>query len=196
MTHFPPNQWHEIHQGAIYWSPNFIEEPNANALYHELLESVDWQSDDITLFGKTMPIPRLQAWYGEKAYQYSNLVMKPKPWLPTLLSLKEQCEQIADTKFNSVLTNLYRDGNDSNGWHSDNEPELGLNPVIASLSFGEARTFHLKHRVTKEKLTFELTSGSLLIMAGELQQHWLHTVPKTKRPKSPRINLTYRTIID
>lgn len=196
MTHFPTNQWHEIHQGAIYWSPNFIEEPNANALYHELLESVDWQSDDITLFGKTMPIPRLQAWYGEKAYQYSNLVMKPKPWLPTLFSLKEQCEQIADTKFNSVLTNLYRDGNDSNGWHSDNEPELGLNPVIASLSFGEARTFHLKHRVTKEKLTFELTSGSLLIMAGELQQHWLHTVPKTKRPKSPRINLTYRTIID
>ncbi|WP_394246495.1 alpha-ketoglutarate-dependent dioxygenase AlkB family protein [Vibrio profundi] len=196
MTHFSPNQWHEINQGFIYWSPNFIEEPNADALYHELLESVDWQSDDITLFGKTMPIPRLQAWYGEKAYQYSNLVMKPKPWLPTLFSLKEQCEQIADTKFNSVLTNLYRDGNDSNGWHSDNEPELGLNPVIASLSFGEARTFHLKHRVTKGKLTFELTSGSLLIMAGELQQHWLHTVPKTKRPKSPRINLTYRTIID
>lgn len=121
--------------------------------------------------------------------------MKPEPWFPALLDLKQRCENVAKTPFNSVLANLYRDGNDSNGWHSDNEPELGPEPVIASLSFGEARLFHLKHKETKQKLSFELTPGSLLIMAGDMQQHWLHTVPKTKKTKSQRINLTFRSLL-
>lgn len=189
------NQWLELDNALIYWSPDFIKAEEAKLLYAALHQQVAWQSDNITLFGKTMPIPRLQAWYGEKSYSYSNLTMQPKPWFPLLFDLKTRCETVANCQFNSVLANLYRNGTDSNGWHADNEAELGKHPTIASLSFGETRKFHIKHRQTKEKYSFDLTPGSLLIMAEEMQQHWLHTVPKTKRPKDARINLTFRTII-
>ncbi|MGF1694424.1 alpha-ketoglutarate-dependent dioxygenase AlkB [Vibrio lamellibrachiae] len=194
--------WHSVPNGLLYWDPNFIDNDQAEALFGALRDQVRWRSDEITLFGKTMPIPRLQAWYGDASYRYSNLTMEPDPWLPILLDLKSQCEnvtngeQVANARFNSVLANLYRDGSDSNGWHSDNEPELGSQPVIASISLGETRTFHLKHKQTKQKYTFDLNSGSLLIMAGEMQKYWLHTVPKTKKPKTERINLTYRLISD
>lgn len=195
MMIFEPKKWHELPGGWIYWDPQFVSTEEASYLFGNLLQQIQWQNDDITLFGKTMPIPRLQAWYGDKRYRYSNLTMEPKPLLATLLDLKARCEQVAKTDFNSVLANLYRNGQDSNGWHSDNEPELGANPVIASLSFGETRKFHIKHRETKQRHTFDLTDGSLFIMAGNMQQCWLHSVPKTKQPKSERINLTYRYIL-
>ncbi|MCG7497845.1 alpha-ketoglutarate-dependent dioxygenase AlkB [Vibrio sp. Of7-15] len=187
-------KWHSLQGGKLYWDPQFIALEESYGLFESLREQIQWQRDNITLFGKTMPIPRLQSWYGDKRYRYSNLTMEPRPWLALLSDLKVRCEQVAMTNFNSVLANLYRDGNDSNGWHSDNEPELGEQPIIASLSFGETRKFHIKHKETKQKITFDLVSGSLLIMAGDMQRDWQHCVPKTKMPKSERINLTYRYI--
>ncbi|MGF1754629.1 alpha-ketoglutarate-dependent dioxygenase AlkB [Vibrio makurazakiensis] len=190
-----PNQWHDIENGRLYWAPNFIDAQEAAQLFAALQHELEWRSDEITIFGKTTPIPRLQAWYGDKSYRYSNIELTPKPWLPSLLPLKSACEKMAGTQFNSVLANLYRDGSDSNGWHSDNEPELGKQPIIASLSLGETRKFHLKHKTTKKKYTFNLVPGSLLIMAGDTQSFWLHTIPKTKLNKTARINLTFRSIV-
>ena len=164
-----PKIWHAVLNGWLYWDPHFIDQQEATQLYGRLRHTLQWREDEIMLFGQSMRIPRLQAWYGDESYRYSNLTMAPTPWLPLLLDLKSRCEVIANTGFNSVLANLYRDGNDSNGWHSDNEPELGAEPIIASLSFGETRKFHLKHKHTHQKYSFELNSGSILIMAGEMQ---------------------------
>lgn len=194
MGDLEPNVWHELPDSCLYWAPNFVTQEEASEFFRHFNEQIKWRSDNIILFGKTMPIPRLQAWFGDRDYRYSNILMQANEWSPKLLDLKRRCEQASGSKFNSVLANLYRDGQDSNGWHSDNEPELGKKPVIASLSFGETRRFLIKHRNTKQTHTFELSSGSLLIMAGKTQQHWQHTVPKTKRKKTARINLTFRYI--
>ena len=122
--------------------------------------------------------------------------MQPHPMTNTLLGLIEQIKLFDDNEFNAVLLNLYRDGKDSNGWHADNEKELGKNPVIASISLGEERFFHLKHRTQKEqRLKIALKHGSLLIMGGEMQHYWLHQIPKTAKKIAPRINLTFRNII-
>lgn len=185
-------RWISIPDGLLYWDPEFISKTESDQLFDVLRGDIKWKSDQITLFGQHHLIPRLQCWYGDAPYRYSNLTMHPETWLKDLVDLKARCEQVANSPLNCVLANLYRNGSDSNGWHSDNEPELGDSPVIASLSFGETRRFHLKHRQTKQKITIELTPGSLLIMAGKTQAHWLHTVPKTKKTKQERINLTYR----
>lgn len=185
-------RWVSIPDGLLYWDPNFISKKESDQLFTTLHQDIKWRCDQITLFGQRHFIPRLQCWYGDGPYCYSNLTMQPETWLNPLIELKSRCEQITNSPLNCVLANLYRDGNDSNGWHADNEPELGEQPIIASLSFGETRRFHLKHRQTKQKISFDLTSGSLLVMAGETQKYWLHTVPKTKKPKQARINLTYR----
>ena len=195
IMNLAPDSWHTVNNGRLYWSPNFIASNEADELFELLRNQVKWREDEIKLFGKTMPIPRLQCWYGDSPYKYSNITMQPEPWLPHLLELKQRCESVANSRFNSALANLYRNGQDSNGWHSDNEPELGTNPVIASLSFGETRRFHLKHKTTKEKITFDLASGSLLIMAGEMQKFWLHTLPKTKVNTGARLNLTFRNLL-
>ena len=147
-----------------------------------------------------MPVPRLTAWFGypDTTYSYSGITMTSQPWTPLLLELKSLVEaQVPSTAFNSVLLNLYRDGNDSVSWHSDDEPELGRNPVIASVSLGQARTFRLKHKVdrTIPPVEIELTHGSLLVMRDALQHHWKHELPKRKSPDlGPRINLTFRRI--
>lgn len=189
------NQWNELSGGHLLWLPNYFTSEQANAYHHQLLEQLAWRQDNIMMFGKQIAIPRLQAWYGDASYTYSNLKLEPLPWNPLLNSLKAHCEKVADSQFNSVLANLYRDGQDSNGWHSDDEKELGINPVIASVSFGAERRFLLRHKMTGEKVEFNLTSGSLLIMAGETQHHWQHTIPKTKRFVEPRINLTFRKVL-
>jgi len=155
---------------------------------------IDWQQDYLQMYGKRVAIPRLQAWYGDKDYSYSGMILTAKPWLPVLLELKQQVENKCQTPFNAVLANLYRDQNDTVGWHSDDEAELGKDPVIASLSLGDERNFQLKHKYSGEKLTIPLTSGSLLIMAGATQHYWQHALPRTKKVKSPRINLTFRQI--
>lgn len=165
-------------------------------LYDELAQQLDWSQDSIVLYGKPVLIPRLQAWYGDNGldYTYSQLTLTAKPWLPLLTELREMVQAKTGQHFNAVLANLYRDGNDTVGWHSDDEPELGENPVIASLSFGGERNFNLKHKISGEKLTIPLRSGSLLTMAGETQGYWQHCLPRTKKPKLPRINLTFRQI--
>lgn len=146
------------------------------------------------LFGRRIALPRLTAWYGEHGYRYSGIRHQPAPLTPTLAVLKSSIEAIAKRGFNSVLLNLYRDGRDSMGWHSDDEAALGPEPEIASLSLGAERRFHLKHRTSGDRLSLDLGHGSCLIMRGRCQACWQHQLPKTKRKIGPRINLTFRSI--
>ncbi|WP_328824532.1 alpha-ketoglutarate-dependent dioxygenase AlkB family protein [Thalassotalea algicola] len=181
----------------LNFEPNFLSSSQARQLFDTLQSSLNWRQDEIYVYGRAVAIPRLQAWYGDSGqeYQYSGLKMTAMPWTKELVDIKAKIEAVTGCQFNSCLANLYRDGSDTVGWHSDDEPELGAQPVIASLSLGETRNFQLKHKTLKEKLTIPLNSGSLLVMAGETQHAWQHCLPRTKRLKSPRINLTFRKII-
>ena len=181
----------------IVYHPNFIENTKADVLFKVLRHDIQWQQDFIKVFGKTYPQPRLTSFYGdqEKSYGYSNIVMKPHPWNPLLSQIKKDVETFCEQQFTSVLLNLYRDGKDSNGWHADDEKELGVNPVIASLSLGAERVFQLRHNVLKDqKLSLMLGHGSLLLMKGTTQHFWKHQLPKTAKPIGERINLTFRFI--
>lgn len=187
----------ELSDGDILWVKHFLSPDEANTLMASLLDTIPWRQDSIRIAGKDTPIPRLQAWFGDEGlvYTYSGLTLQPNPWLPELEALKHRIEDYSDTHFNSLLANLYRDENDSVGWHADDEPELGENPVIASLSLGETREFALKHRDhPHQKVRLDLRNGDLLIMKGALQHHWLHQLPKAKTHCDPRINLTFRRI--
>lgn len=189
---------YQLPNADLLWKPNFIEESEANTLFQQLYETTPWQADKITVYGKEYDQPRLTCLYGNegKSYQYSNIWMHPHPWNPLMFYLREKVEEFCQHSFTTVLCNLYRDGNDSNGWHADNEKTLGVNPVIASLSFGATRSFHLKHNQLPDvKKTFELSNGSLLVMKGETQHFWKHAIPKTKKEVGPRINLTFRTLV-
>ncbi|MDB5950570.1 MAG: Alpha-ketoglutarate-dependent dioxygenase AlkB [Massilia sp.] len=168
--------------------------PNGEVLARLIAETA-WRNDVITVWGKQHPQPRLTAWHGEAAYAYSGIRLEPLPFTPLQQVLRAAVEEVSGRRFNSVLLNYYRNGRDSMGMHSDNEPELGRDPAIASLSFGAARTFVLQHKVTKERLRIDLTDGSLLLMAGSLQQNWLHGIPKISRAAGPRVNLTFRYIV-
>ncbi|MDN3652160.1 alpha-ketoglutarate-dependent dioxygenase AlkB [Thalassotalea ponticola] len=181
--------------GQLIYYPNFLHRL-APHLFTALEEQLSWHQGQIKLFGKMVTIPRLQAWYGDAdaVYRYSQVALQPQPWHWLLSGLKYHCQQVANQRFNSVLANFYRHQQDSMGWHSDNEKELGQQPVIASLSFGCERSFCLRHNITGEKHQLALKSGSLLIMRGALQQQWQHAVPKSRRPMSGRINLTFRFI--
>ena len=165
--------------------------------FESCLHDLDWETGFITIFGKTHQIPRLQAWYAdnEVEYTYSGKKLQRHNWSNLLLEIKEKIENITSFKFNSVLANLYRDGNDSMGLHSDDEKELGKNPVIASLSLGETREIYFKHKNKKLNLVIPQASGQLLLMHGKTQQYWKHEIKKTKKIKKPRINLTFRNII-
>ncbi|MEZ4793193.1 MAG: alpha-ketoglutarate-dependent dioxygenase AlkB [Gelidibacter sp.] len=181
----------------LVYIPDFYSVNNANYHFQFLKDHIPWQQDVITLFGKTHKQPRLTSLFAtnEEPYRYSNIKMTPHQFPEHLLLIKSDVERAANHQFTSVLLNLYRNGSDSNGWHADNEKELGKNPVIASISFGEPRVFHFKHRtLKKEKHKLLLQHGSLLIMKGEMQHYWLHQIPKTKRKIGARINLTFRTI--
>ncbi len=176
----------------------FFSREECERLWPALLAETAWGQGEITIYGKRYPEPRLTAWYGEegKRYSYSGIVLDPRPWTPLLAGIRARVEAAAGAAFNSVLLNLYRDGRDSNGWHQDNEPELGRNPVIASVSFGATRRFHLRHRIRRElpRIDLDLADGSLLVMAGATQHWWQHQIPKTSRPVGARINLTFRVI--
>jgi len=190
-THF------NVPDAEIVYYPHFFEEQKAEELFKELLQTIPWQQDDIKVFGKVHAQPRLTALFGNdgKSYAYSNINMQPNPWNPLLLELKNKITTLCKTEFTTVLLNLYRDGKDSNGWHADNEKELGTNPIIASLSFGAARYFHLQHNSIKEmKIKLLLEPGSLLVMKGTTQHFWKHQIPKTAKTVTPRINLTFRVI--
>jgi alkylated DNA repair dioxygenase AlkB len=183
----------------VQWMPALFTEAEAAAAFDALSGSIEWRQEEILIFGKRMAQPRLTAWYGDADahYRYSGLPLTPHPWTKLLLQLRHRVENVTRAQYNSVLLNLYRDGNDSMGWHSDDEPELGGEPVIASLSFGQPRLFQLKpkKRDGSKTVRIELASGSLLVMRGQTQRNFLHAVPKSSRIHAPRINLTFRMIV-
>lgn len=182
----------------ITYHPEFFNHEKANWYFNRLLETIPWQQDNITVFGKTYKQPRLTALFAnnQKPYTYSNITMYPLVFTNYLINIKTKIEQEIQNNFTTCLLNLYRDGNDSNGWHADNEHELGKNPIIASVSLGAERLFKLKHKTNKNlKKDVVLEHGSLLLMSGKTQHNWLHQVPKTKKIVGKRINLTFRIII-
>ncbi|GAB1857094.1 alpha-ketoglutarate-dependent dioxygenase AlkB [Flavobacteriaceae bacterium MHTCC 0001] len=191
------NQQLDLKDADVIYYPNFFSENEADTYYKKLLTTIEWQQDTIKVFGKTYDQPRLTAFYGNnnKPYSYSNITMYPKMFKGDILQIKHIIEEALKIEFTSCLANLYRDGKDSNGWHADNEKALGKHPTIASITFGEERPFHLKHKndtSLKEKIT--LKHGSLLVMQGATQDNWLHQIPKTTKKIAPRINLTFRII--
>jgi alkylated DNA repair dioxygenase AlkB len=186
-----------LRDATVVYYPNFISVKYASEVFQKLLKETAWREDTIKIYGKVYKQPRLTALYGEegKSFSYSGITMSPSKFTSLLYNLKTLIEKETNIKFNTVLLNLYRDGNDSNGWHSDDEKELGDNPVIASLSLGAKRYFHLKHKKDKElKFKIPPEHGSLLLMKGTTQHYWLHQVPKSKKVTEPRINLTFRLI--
>ncbi len=184
--------------GLLCHLPQFLAPDEASVLLGQLTASLDWQQHRLKLFGRERLTPRLCAWYGDAGarYGYSGQALEPLPWTAPLAALRQRLEAALGFTFNSVLANLYRDGADSMGWHSDDEASLGPQPVIASLSLGATRRFVLRHRRRRDlkTLTLALEHGALLVMAGDTQRHWHHAVPKTRQPVGTRINLTFRQV--
>jgi alkylated DNA repair dioxygenase AlkB len=186
-------EWIDIRDGGrLLYEEGFCSSREADALFTWLRSEVPWRQETV----RGNPLPRLNAWFADAGlrYSYSGLSHLGSGWLPHLAEIKQEVEAASGASFNSLLLNLYRDGKDSIGLHTDAEPELGENPVVATVSFGSERTFVLKHRATKETLNYRLGHGSLLVMGGTLQHHWLHAVPKTEELVGERISLTFRFI--
>ena len=185
-----------IPNGEYIYLPDFFTKSESDKYFQVLKDDILWKQESMNMYGKQVMFPRLTAWYGDnnKPYSFSGITLRPHSWTKELLEIKNKIEPIANTQFNSVLLNQYRNGNDSISWHTDAEKELGLNPIIGSVNFGATRKFQLRHIETKEKIEIELTHGSLLIMQGELQHFWQHQVPKTAKKVNERINLTFRVI--
>lgn len=184
-------------EGELYYLPEFYAKDKADACFEQLFRTINWQQERLFIFGRWVLVPRLMAWYGDSdaTYRYSGVDHQATPWLPLLSELRIELQSYCQHRFNSVLANLYRNGQDSMGCHADNEQELGSTPLIASLSFGDCRLLRFKHCQSGQKHEIELKHGDLLIMAGKLQAYWKHELPKTRIPKQPRINLTFRQII-
>jgi alkylated DNA repair dioxygenase AlkB len=185
--------------GEVYYYPEFFSKEESNELFRTLFATVNWKQEPIKLFGKEVMQPRLTAWYADEgiAYSYSGITMTGEVWNKELLLIKRKVEELAGVPFNSALLNLYRHGNDSMGWHRDNESELGINPVIASVSFGANRKFQVRTYKDKSNLlTMQLNTGSCLLMKGETQHYWEHRVPKITQPVLPRLNITFRRVIN
>jgi alkylated DNA repair dioxygenase AlkB len=172
-----------------YW-PGWVAGPDV--LFEQLRAGLAWEQHEITLFGRTVPTPRLTAWVGDAPYAYSGVVNQPQPWPSALAELRDRLQAEVGCALNSCLANLYRDGSDSMGYHSDDEPELGPRPVIASISLGARRTFTLRHRASRQRWSWGLGEGDLLVMRDDAQSDYAHAVPKTTRPVGPRMNLTFR----
>jgi alkylated DNA repair dioxygenase AlkB len=186
-----------LENDALDWRTAKWKELTSEQLAAIRFANILWKQDSIKLYGKIIPLPRLTAWYGDsgKSYTYAGIKSEPNEWNKGLLYLKQEAERLADVEFNSVLLNWYRDGEDYLNWHADDEKELGLNPVIGSVNFGETRDFLLRRNVdASQKITLPLKHGTLLVMRGELQHHWQHSVPKRKRVNGSRFNLTFRRI--
>lgn len=182
----------------IEYFPAIFNHSESDALFRELLETTGWKREQVKIFGKTHFSPRLIAWYGAPGvtYAYSGLTLAAQGWLPPILQIKSRIERTLAVSFNSVLLNYYRDGADSMGRHSDDETALGPEPIIASVSLGGTRVFHLQHKTEPQyKIAIPLSHGDLLFMAGLTQRNYVHWIPKTKRPVAPRINLTFRNVL-
>ena len=188
-----------IADGEVYYSHKLELGCDDNEALDRLIADVPWRQESILVWGKMYLQPRLVAWYGDSGsdYTYSGITLTPLPWTDLLLEIKRTIETVTEASFNSVLLNYYRDNRDSMGFHSDDEPELGLRPVIASLSLGEERTLILKHKLNKlaKPVRLKLASNSLLLMKGETQRYWTHGIAKESRKCGPRINLTFRRIV-
>jgi alkylated DNA repair dioxygenase AlkB len=188
-----------LEDGEYWFMRDFLSLDQALRYEASLLNTIEWKQEEVYVFGKKYKEPRKTAWYGDEecVYSYAGKTNHPTPWTDELVQLKTEIEAlIPGTSFNSVLLNQYRDGNDKMGWHSDNEKELGKNPIIASLSLGATRFFDLKHkRIKSLKKRLELPTGSLFIMCGSTQENWLHQVPQQKTIRELRINLTFRQLI-
>jgi alkylated DNA repair dioxygenase AlkB len=193
----------ELPDAEILLWPQALAPAEADALFTALRARIDWQQEEILVFGRRQRVPRLVAWHGDPgaSYVYSGTAHAPVPWGPELLALRRTVENLTGHPYDSVLLNLYRDGRDGMGWHADDEPELGVDPVIASVTLGTVRRFRLRHRRRRDDgaaladTTLELGHGSVLLMAGPTQHHYLHCVPKTARPVGERINLTFRRVV-
>ena len=187
-----------IQDGRLRLYPHLFSSVERETFLIQLKENINWQQEEIKLYGRKIPLPRLTAWFGDegKTYTYSGIAVEPKPWTPTLLEIKNRIERVSNVIFNSVLLNYYRNERDSVSWHSDDEHELGKDPIIGSVSFGDVRTFQLKHKTntTIKGQSINLPDGSYLEMSGPTQHHWLHQIPKRTRKIGPRINLTFRII--
>lgn len=189
----------DLPDAEIYFYRAFFSKEESDRYFAELLNETPWRQEQIKWYGKMMDLPRLTAWYGDqgKAYRYSGITVEPNAWTPTLLAIKHAIEKETGATFNSVLLNRYRSGRDSVAWHCDDEPGLGPEPVIGSVSFGETRPFNMRHkRRSDAKTKIELSHGSYLLMKGRTQESWLHEIPKTTRSLGERINLTFRTIVE
>ncbi|MBT8316147.1 MAG: alpha-ketoglutarate-dependent dioxygenase AlkB [Lutibacter sp.] len=184
--------------GTVNYYGKLFNKNEADHLLKKLLTTIEWKNDEAIIFGKKIITKRKVAWYGDKEYEYtySKITKSALNWTPELLELKNMVEQQTNESFNSCLLNLYHNGNEGMEWHSDNEKKLKNNGAIASLSFGAERKFAFKHKISKEKVSFILEHGSLLLMKDETQKHWLHKLPKTTSINTPRVNLTFRTIIE
>ncbi len=184
-------------EGELFLIRGFYPANEADSTFQSLLNSLAWQTEHIFMFGRSVQVPRLMCWYGDPdaVYCYSGVRHTPSPWTTGLKTIKHDIEAVCQTSFNSVLANLYRNGQDSMGCHADNEKELGRNPMIASLSLGDSRLFRLQHNRRRQKIDLILEHGDLLIMSGVLQHHWKHSLPKTRQVKTERINLTFRQIL-
>jgi alkylated DNA repair dioxygenase AlkB len=181
----------------ITYLPGFFPAPERDCLSDALLATTAWRQDSFRVYGRETPIPRLNAWYGDpgRVYTYSRITLEPLAWTAPLSAVRARLQAATGQTFNSVLLNLYRDGRDSVAWHADDEPELGPEPFIASVSFGATRTFQLRSRLDRTRRhSLALEDGSVLLMSGPTQRHWMHQVPKTSRLVGPRLNLTFRTV--
>ena len=190
---------YDLPDAEIRYFPTFFTPSKADFLLDQLLRTIEWKQNTIKMYGKENPVPRLEAWYGDKgkSYAYSGIKMEPRPWTDDLLFIKKSIEAKAGVIFNSVLINYYRNGQDRVAWHSDDEKELGQNPIIGSVSLGAERNFKLRHKHYKsndQKEQIILNHGSFLLMEGTTQHNWMHEIPRTAKPIGPRINLTFRII--
>lgn len=180
--------------GSAWYRPGFV--PDAEGLEDSLMQAIPWQHDQVRMYGRVIITKRKVAWYGDAGavYKYAGIPREPLAWLPELEMLRDKCSSICGETFNSCLANLYHNGSEGMGWHRDNEPDLVKHGCIASVSLGAVRRFDFRHRKTREKISVVLEPGSLLVMAGEIQDHWEHQLPVARRILEPRINLTFRTV--
>jgi alkylated DNA repair dioxygenase AlkB len=184
--------------GIVNYYGKLFSREKANFYRDTLLNAIEWKNDEAIIFGKLIITKRKVAWYGDSPfeYSYSNTTKKALSWTPELLELKAFIEKKTGETFNSCLLNLYHTGNEGMAWHNDAEKDLKKNGAIASVSFGAERKFAFKHKDTKETISLILEHGSLLVMKDTTQSHWLHRLPPTKTISKPRVNLTFRTIVE
>ena len=186
------------YDGTLLYVPNFLATEEAKFYFDTFLDNINWEHDRLFIYGKEIITPRKVAWFGDEGitYQYSQVTKTASPWTKELLALKSNIEKERNEKYNSCLFNLYPSGDVGIAWHADDEKELKAKGSIISISLGAQRKFVVKHKRTKEKIELQLEHGSLLEMKGEIQEHWLHSLPKTKKVQKPRINLTFRQVIN